>query len=1100
MPILSLTFDSVFSVSDREHDIGAESNRIDNAYIYFGGFHTVTASGTITANAFVGDGSGLTGISTSSEWGSVSGTITDQTDLIAYISSQIGGIEVNALWGSVLGTITDQTDLANYVADQIYNINNQDLLDLKTNQTFDYVVDKILGDDNNDGSPGSPFQTLTALRAQIDTILEGVSKKALVKSGTYVDEHLDIAGLRGSLELVFESRTTIQWTQNVSKSGIQVGPNPTGVLTIYGNGLRITGFNTGTGNGLGCSGNTLYAYDVNVDDCQDGMSAHLEGHMALYRCKSTNCHKYAAIHVGSSTFYHEDCFFQPANDASSNFIFDSHKTSTSVSEINPNGRNVRCTFIPSPDGTKKFIGGGHYEDCQIGDENLAVEGTNMRLYRCYVNGLWQGNRTVSMNECWGRANFRLRDGGQVDCDRTHFVGPSTGSSQGLVYSDYPPAAFSKVTLKDCIVQGYNTAIVFSGRKSLWDASGSTIDNCVFSNNTTNFDTEAALAVGSTITNVVTTIPPVVSSSPSGLEYQSYATLNLEPQGFPLIVKDSSSSNVWEASKYGVSPLNSGSENSTALQALVDHASSSGGGTIKLPQGLIWLSNIQDMPIDANRGVCIVFKTGVYLKGHGPGSNDSGKTGTVLKLTANQTTDAKPVEIFAGVNSITDFGVEDLRISNNADNGQQSGWTLGYGQSSHGGSGIRLGGGPATEGPTNRTYNFRCVNVVLENCYGCPINCIFSYNSYVRKLECHNCGEGAQWVNQYDLDFDGYVYTDVNDIGVGDGFELANGNGAHCRNFNITMGINAGGSCIDVSGRNYWISDGTLFPKSNAISVQADGANPTGTNPDNVNISNMNCTNVNDSGVGTAYSTMANSLTPSRVTWNNCHGINVDRGMIIQPQQGSSPYMKAGEVVINNCTFKDVQNDGFIFTDCGLVKGQGNSVVGDVSSSPRYGILCDASVDGQTVLQFGCDISDFDNYGIGMETGTEDIHGYVRGRFERCGSSQTFFRQNAPVNPGPGTNFIAYNERGFRDIQSGQNNGFQLAGESQFVYTGTEIRQIYGHHRQIIYIFFTQNGSINDVSQGSGRNIKTLTGSNKAMTPSTIFRGWYDKESSQLIEF
>lgn len=48
--------------------------------------------------------------SSGSAWGSITGTITDQTDLINYIASQSSG---GGTWGSITGTLSNQTDLQN---------------------------------------------------------------------------------------------------------------------------------------------------------------------------------------------------------------------------------------------------------------------------------------------------------------------------------------------------------------------------------------------------------------------------------------------------------------------------------------------------------------------------------------------------------------------------------------------------------------------------------------------------------------------------------------------------------------------------------------------------------------------------------------------------------------------------------------------------------------------------------------------------------------------------------------------------------------------------------------------------------------------------
>jgi hypothetical protein len=65
-----------------------------------------------------------TGVSGGGTWGTISGTITDQSDLVTYVADEISQIPVptDPDWGNIGGTITDQTDLVTYIADEIADI------------------------------------------------------------------------------------------------------------------------------------------------------------------------------------------------------------------------------------------------------------------------------------------------------------------------------------------------------------------------------------------------------------------------------------------------------------------------------------------------------------------------------------------------------------------------------------------------------------------------------------------------------------------------------------------------------------------------------------------------------------------------------------------------------------------------------------------------------------------------------------------------------------------------------------------------------------------------------------------------------------------
>jgi len=73
-----------------------------------------TPNTVIIKTSGVGGGDGAT-------WGSVTGVITNQTDLVDYVDAEIAAIPVppDPDWGNIGGTITDQTDLTTYVSNQI---------------------------------------------------------------------------------------------------------------------------------------------------------------------------------------------------------------------------------------------------------------------------------------------------------------------------------------------------------------------------------------------------------------------------------------------------------------------------------------------------------------------------------------------------------------------------------------------------------------------------------------------------------------------------------------------------------------------------------------------------------------------------------------------------------------------------------------------------------------------------------------------------------------------------------------------------------------------------------------------------------------------
>lgn len=96
-------------------------------------------------------------------WGTITGTITDQTDLIQYINAHGAGT-----WGAITGTLTDQTDLVQYITNALTNYYTKSQVYTKgeVDALIPTVNDKTLTIQKN----GSDVGTFTANSAQDKTI------------------------------------------------------------------------------------------------------------------------------------------------------------------------------------------------------------------------------------------------------------------------------------------------------------------------------------------------------------------------------------------------------------------------------------------------------------------------------------------------------------------------------------------------------------------------------------------------------------------------------------------------------------------------------------------------------------------------------------------------------------------------------------------------------------------------------------------------------------------------------------------------------------------------------------------------------------------
>lgn len=97
-----------------------------------------------------GGGGGGSGV-----WGEITGTITDQTDLVNYIDSHGAGT-----WGSITGTLTDQTDLINYISNALNNYYTKSVVYTKT-EVDDLLDDKVDASDLADVATSGDYNDLS---------------------------------------------------------------------------------------------------------------------------------------------------------------------------------------------------------------------------------------------------------------------------------------------------------------------------------------------------------------------------------------------------------------------------------------------------------------------------------------------------------------------------------------------------------------------------------------------------------------------------------------------------------------------------------------------------------------------------------------------------------------------------------------------------------------------------------------------------------------------------------------------------------------------------------------------------------------------------
>ena len=336
---------------------------------------------------------------------------------------------------------------------------------------FDYHVDAASGDDASDGSASAPWASLEAnLTPAI--LSPGTVTRVRVASGTYEDQAIAILqGVPGGsvLEVAFEPGCTVRWTLGTDKSATNADTGSH--LRIWGNGLRIEGFDAGTGNALGCSNGTLEAWDVRVSGCRDGVSAHGAGVIRVHDCLFEGCTKYGYAHVGTSRAEHYRCtFVSPAGSQGPGRI---EGGATALFED--------CVFEGQA-GQIAGLSNTALERCRLGmpavSLGLETNAGTAAMRDTYVHLATDANRRLTMERCFGRLSLRQRGGGTVLIEDCVFTAPAAGKG-AVVYSNYDPGAGTAITVLDSAFgPGCVPVAVNAANAAHMAAAGARIEGCV----------------------------------------------------------------------------------------------------------------------------------------------------------------------------------------------------------------------------------------------------------------------------------------------------------------------------------------------------------------------------------------------------------------------------------------------------------------------------------------------------------------------------------------------------------------------------------------------------------------------------------------------
>lgn len=385
------------------------------------------------------------------------------------------------------------------------------LLLLMLDTAYDYYVDQANGDDANSGTREAPWATLTKLRTTL-AALAGERKSAHVAAGAYVDQHLSTvnAGDGGVFEITFAPGCSIVWSLGTDASAIQISGGDN-TLRVYGNGLTISGFNAGTGNGLGCFDATLIAYECHVSDCVDGWSAHGAGVSKVYDCTFADCSKSAFAHVGTSVTEAYRCSFTSAADAT-----------LGLGRADGGGHTFdQCVFVAADSALGRkfdFVASSTLTRCQIGTASLRVDLTAaaaVTMTDCFVNLYADGNAQAAMVRCYGKLSTRMRDGGNIAADHCVFVGGASGQTASALFRNFDPGSQGDWNVTDCVLTGYTGTAVGNGfgptDAGYFEAAGNAATYVNYFGNTANIDADL-LATSADLSTGVLTLDPELADA------------------------------------------------------------------------------------------------------------------------------------------------------------------------------------------------------------------------------------------------------------------------------------------------------------------------------------------------------------------------------------------------------------------------------------------------------------------------------------------------------------------------------------------------------------------------------------------------------------
>lgn len=401
---------------------------------------------------------------------------------------------------------------------------------------YDYYVapSKANADDSNDGSRSTPFATHAAVRTLIDGLGASDDVSIYIEGKVYTGEHLSwtTTAASGAVANIYLGAGYVLDGTGLTTGGINIAGGSGWTVNVFalggiGNRGIIRNFLQSSANAIGLTGaNNLTVWWLESTNNEDGVTNHTTGGvLTTHYCKIHKNTRAQVVHAGGTSVHNND-EIEGLGAEPGNLITTSAGSTTTFNNVtvipagtfgssSPLGANVSL-------GGTVVINGGTWGD--IGVKSLWLAGTDVTFNDAVVDAAFDGNVTVTFDNCSGYLSYRARSGGAQTFTHCDFRGSATnratatfGAGTGLLI-DVATLGVSKLDMTDCIITGYSGTAIGAGMDAteaaaLVAVSGFQIRNNAFFGNGTNIDADIVSADGGANIADNITDDPLLSLTP-----------------------------------------------------------------------------------------------------------------------------------------------------------------------------------------------------------------------------------------------------------------------------------------------------------------------------------------------------------------------------------------------------------------------------------------------------------------------------------------------------------------------------------------------------------------------------------------------------------